>query len=224
MPSYVSQNLDHRAKNTVYTVSLVFFLPPSLCKWWVCVVWSWFQTSLDSVLLRATQTVHTAWKGPLDLSLPLFHFPRLFSHTVNSLVFLQNDVNRRRPVFLCHTIMKWETQECWRLSGFPPVCDRSLLGIFFPLKLCTVGEMVSRQKDPGIICVSTQYSEDSVERGRYTETIVSRPATHTRGARLAGGTGAVHQIHTTPAQKYALLKYTTLTSTALMYINYYLGM
>lgn len=47
----------------------------------------------------------------------------------------------------------------------PPVRDRSLLAFPFPLNHQKVGGgMVSCQKDPGILHVSCEYSEDSVRR------------------------------------------------------------
>lgn len=66
--------------------------------------------------------------------------------------------------------------------GFPLAGLRMLtIPVLFPTEASECGGgIVSCQKDPGILCVSTEYSEDSVGReGRYSAAIVSQPATHT---------------------------------------------
>lgn len=69
-----------------------------------------------------------------------------------------------------------------RLSGFPsPVSTHSASRLSFPLLplcLCVFGGGVSCQTDPGILCVSTEYSEDSVRRERPAHWSYCKPASH----------------------------------------------
>lgn len=101
-------------------------------------------------------------RSTLESFFPLFNFPRLFSHTINPPMFLQSDVNRRRPVCFGKTNTKWGSQEFSRFPGFPP----QIFHVFFPTTASERGGggMVSCQTDPGILCVSSKYSEDSVRR------------------------------------------------------------
>lgn len=77
-------------------------------------------------------------------------------------------------------------QEFWRLRGFPPGSRSLSSRVPFPTEPSeSGGGMVSCQKDPGILCVSCEYSEDSVRREAGTLKPLWGSQPPTRGARLA---------------------------------------